>query len=193
MATVRLFSAVQQKFYSTYKVTQDYRENSVLSGLGLLGGFWTFLNGIFAITFGCTLLLVLFGTIDSYIFLLTLEFKIPFFGLGIKPLSIYGILGSRQSLANGAALSTEEQAHIVALLREHLMDVGETINRDPEANHPPQSPRNALRCSTDCHTLLSSHDSHDFMGDHDTATPSTSPRHEPFPYTEPVRGGGESV
>lgn len=48
---------------------------------------------------------------------------------GLKPLSIYGLTHSlrenRNSLAEGEVLSAEEQARIVSLLREHLLDVGD--------------------------------------------------------------------
>ncbi|KAF9446638.1 hypothetical protein P691DRAFT_761439 [Macrolepiota fuliginosa MF-IS2] len=90
-----------------YQVKQEYRDNSVVTGFSVLGGLWTFLNGTFAIIFGSSLLLVLFG---------------------IKPLSVYGLIHSLQkglvSLAEGPTLSSSEQAHIVALLHEHLMDAG---------------------------------------------------------------------
>lgn len=46
-----------------YAVEQEYVEHSVLSGLALMGGIWTSLNGVFAMVFGSTLLLVLFGAL----------------------------------------------------------------------------------------------------------------------------------
>lgn len=36
-------------------------ENSVVSGIALVGGVWTLVNGTFAAIFGSTLLLVLLG------------------------------------------------------------------------------------------------------------------------------------
>jgi hypothetical protein len=44
-----------------YEVQREQSSNSVLSGFALLGGAWTFINGLFATVFGCKLLLVLFG------------------------------------------------------------------------------------------------------------------------------------
>ncbi|KAF5350695.1 hypothetical protein D9756_008475 [Leucocoprinus leucothites] len=62
-------------------IEQATPEDSVLEGFALLGGVWTTVNGMFAITFGSTLLLVLFG---------------------IKPLSVYGLIhllpGQKHSL-----------------------------------------------------------------------------------------------
>lgn len=50
---------------------------------------------------------------------------------GIKPLSISGIAhllgGRRDSLAEGPVMSLQEQARIIAVLCEHLMDVGEPL------------------------------------------------------------------
>lgn len=47
-------------------------------------------------------------------------------------MSVYGLVhllqGSRVSLAEGSSLTDEEQIRTVAILREHLMDVG-----DPDA------------------------------------------------------------
>jgi hypothetical protein len=42
-------------------VTKDYVDQTLWSGLAVVGGVWTFINGVFSAIFGCTLLLVLFG------------------------------------------------------------------------------------------------------------------------------------
>ncbi|KXN83768.1 hypothetical protein AN958_01095 [Leucoagaricus sp. SymC.cos] len=123
ISTLRLFPVRRDV---AWRLIQDYNEDSVLSGFALLGGVWTFLNGIFSILFGCTLLLMLFG---------------------IKPLSIYGlahlITGNKTSLAEGSTMTADEQRHFLAQLREHLMDVGdleETSSKafptDIESNNP---------------------------------------------------------
>lgn len=129
-------------------IEQATPEDSVLEGFALLGGVWTTVNGMFAITFGSTLLLVLFG---------------------IKPLSVYGLIhllpGQKHSLldeesgvpihekrdlsikkdskmnkrarrlANRSAKEqakkrAQQQAKVVAILKEHLLDVGEEDNKD---------------------------------------------------------------
>jgi hypothetical protein len=45
-----------------YKILRDYEEHTVLTGFAALGGFWTFINGLFAIIFGGSLLFFLFGS-----------------------------------------------------------------------------------------------------------------------------------
>lgn len=56
-ATSRLFAPLPRDI----QIEQEYFEDSVLNGFALLGGVWTFVNGLFAAIFGSTLLLVLFG------------------------------------------------------------------------------------------------------------------------------------
>lgn len=58
-----------------YKVEQDYSNSTVLNGFSLLGGVWTFINGLFAAIFGSSLLLVLFGTriLFSFLFYTTVD------------------------------------------------------------------------------------------------------------------------
>jgi hypothetical protein len=57
-ATLRLYL---QADYSNWRLSVDYRDKSVLGGLSAVGGFWTVLNGSFAMIFGTSLLFVLFG------------------------------------------------------------------------------------------------------------------------------------
>ena len=57
-ATLRLYT---QTDLSNVRVSVDYREKSILTGLSALGGFWTIANGVFASIFGTTLWWVLFG------------------------------------------------------------------------------------------------------------------------------------
>ncbi|KAJ3569527.1 hypothetical protein NP233_g4991 [Leucocoprinus birnbaumii] len=102
------------------QIERDYYQDTMLTGFALLGGIWTFVNGLFAAIFGSTLLLVLFG---------------------IKPLSIYGLVHffqrQRGKLVTRSDVSSqEEQFRVVGLLRDHLLDV------DPisvEGNHGPNS------------------------------------------------------
>jgi hypothetical protein len=47
------------------KIEQDYFQNTVFNGFAIVGGTWTFVNGLFAAIFESTLLLVLFGANSS--------------------------------------------------------------------------------------------------------------------------------
>jgi hypothetical protein len=38
------------------ELVQEYTDASVLDGLATFGGFWTFVNGVFAMVFGANLL-----------------------------------------------------------------------------------------------------------------------------------------
>ncbi|KAF7763733.1 hypothetical protein Agabi119p4_8270 [Agaricus bisporus var. burnettii] len=112
-ATLRLTYPGGYPMQTEYKIEREQSSNSVLSGFALLGGAWTFINGLFATIFGCSSLLVLFG---------------------IKPLSTYGLVHlfqRRRSLVDcGYTLSAEEHSRTIAVLREHLLD----DNSDMEAN-----------------------------------------------------------
>jgi len=57
-ATLRLY--LQDDFFD-WRVSIDYREKSILSGISAIGGFWTVANGVFATIFGTTLWWVIFG------------------------------------------------------------------------------------------------------------------------------------
>ncbi|KAJ3554790.1 hypothetical protein NP233_g12350 [Leucocoprinus birnbaumii] len=99
-------------------IERDYYQDTMLTGFALLGGIWTFINGLFAAIFGSTLLLVLFG---------------------IKPLSIYGLVHffqrQEEALVTRNYKSTpEEQIQVVGLLRDHLLDVKQ-FNTE-EGNEP---------------------------------------------------------
>ncbi|KAF5359483.1 hypothetical protein D9756_003270 [Leucocoprinus leucothites] len=104
-------------------IEKESPENSVLDGFALLGGVWTFVNGLFCCVFGTTLMLILFD---------------------IKPLSVYGLVHvlfwNQDALSEPPTnnLSGESQAHVVAILREHLLDVPENPRtgdvKEPESN-----------------------------------------------------------
>jgi hypothetical protein len=40
---------------------QDYTDASILNGIATFGGFWTFMDGAFAILFGANILYFLYG------------------------------------------------------------------------------------------------------------------------------------
>ncbi|KAJ7678605.1 hypothetical protein B0H17DRAFT_1206669 [Mycena rosella] len=97
------------------KFLQQYTEASAVTGLATIGGFWTFVNGAFALFFGA---------------------NVMYFLLGRRPLSALGIVHvfQRRRLIQTwhqdfPALHTEggrtgsEDAGIVAFLRERLVDL----------------------------------------------------------------------
>ncbi|KAF7367176.1 Short-chain dehydrogenase/reductase family protein [Mycena sanguinolenta] len=123
--------------YSGYpiKYFRDTADASALSGIATFGGFWTFVNGTFALFFGA---------------------NVVYFAFGRRPLSALGVvhLFQRRSLVRRwhedfPALHTEgglpgsENAGIVAFIRERLVDVGEDP-RDIEQKSriPKRRPKN---------------------------------------------------
>jgi hypothetical protein len=83
----------------------------------------TFINGLFATVFGCSLLLVLFGK-EFFVYGFTCPLSS---NPGIKPLSIYGLVHlfrRPRSLVDsgGYTLSADEQSRTIGVLREHLLD-----------------------------------------------------------------------
>lgn len=56
-ATLRVTMKVQKEI----EVEEERAESSVLEGLAQIGGIWTLIKGLFAVIFGSTLLLQLFG------------------------------------------------------------------------------------------------------------------------------------
>ncbi|KAJ6467335.1 hypothetical protein C8R45DRAFT_1019815 [Mycena sanguinolenta] len=96
---------------------QDTADASALSGIATFGGFWTFVNGTFALFFGA---------------------NIVYFAFGRRPLSALGVvhLFQRRALVRKwyedfPAIQTEgslpgsDNAGIVAFIRERLVDLGE--------------------------------------------------------------------
>ncbi|KAJ7586988.1 hypothetical protein C8J56DRAFT_1083094 [Mycena floridula] len=119
------------------RVVQDYSDTSVLGGFAAFGGFWTFVNGTFAMVFGANLLYFLFRR---------------------RPLSALGIIHifQRRSLVQKwhedfPALQTEgglpgsESAGIVSFIRERLVDLDsveiESQEKDIEAHTPSSETR----------------------------------------------------
>ncbi|KAJ7795640.1 hypothetical protein B0H14DRAFT_3158489 [Mycena olivaceomarginata] len=119
----------RQDFYSSTNVVQDYTDASSLNGIATFGGFWTFMDGAFAILFGANILYFLYGS---------------------RPLSPLGFIHSfqRRTLMRRwnedfPAFRTEggqpgtENAGIVAFMRERFVDIeseGPKI-RDVEPQH----------------------------------------------------------
>ncbi|KAJ6472527.1 hypothetical protein C8R45DRAFT_936419 [Mycena sanguinolenta] len=99
------------------KFLRDTADASFLSGISTFGGFWTFVNGTFALFFGANVI---------------------YFAFGRRPLSALGVvhLFQRRALVRRwyedfpaiqmeGGLPGSENAGIVAFIRERLVDLGE--------------------------------------------------------------------
>ncbi len=84
IATIRIIS---QTDTSEWRIIQDYRDKSALSGFASVGGLWSFLGDIFALFFGISILQIVFGMyICSSIGRVHNSFK------GMKPISFFGLV-----------------------------------------------------------------------------------------------------
>ncbi|KAH8804044.1 hypothetical protein DL96DRAFT_1823107 [Flagelloscypha sp. PMI_526] len=117
-SSLRFFTLIPQYGQSddlTLQIVREYNNHSVLGVFADLGGIWTFVNGVFALIFGGSLLYFLFG---------------------IKPLSRFGIVHFifRQRLRRGTRENYprffeeggqpgQPDAGVVAFIREHLLGV----------------------------------------------------------------------
>jgi hypothetical protein len=73
-ATLRLtYQGNLESVQRNYEVQKEQSSDSVVNGFALVGGAWTFINGVFATVFGCRLLLVLFGKQPSFPFSTVLQ------------------------------------------------------------------------------------------------------------------------
>ncbi|KAF9033462.1 hypothetical protein BDZ89DRAFT_551337 [Hymenopellis radicata] len=101
----------RQPHRGDWTIVTDYREDSVLSGLSQVGGFWTLVNGLLAFVFGSRLVMIFFG---------------------VKPLSTFGLIHSfsRVDVSDSypRILSEgdlpESQRGVVAFMRDHMLDLG---------------------------------------------------------------------
>ncbi|KAJ7881510.1 hypothetical protein B0H14DRAFT_3857722 [Mycena olivaceomarginata] len=114
-------------YHEPIKFLQDTADASYLSGIATFGGFWTFVNGTFALFFGANVIYFMFGR---------------------RPLSALGVVHLLQRRAlvrrwheDFPAIHTEggppgsENAGIVAFIRERLVDLGEDprgLPKDPK-------------------------------------------------------------
>ncbi|KAJ7453784.1 hypothetical protein FB451DRAFT_1280786 [Mycena latifolia] len=131
-----------QRDASATRFVQDTVDPSVLSGVATFGGFWTFLNGAFALVFGANVI---------------------YFAFGRRPLSALGVVHIFQRRAlvrrwyeDFPAIQTEggtpgsESAGIVAFIRERLVDLGEDPRASPDKDadesetHPARASLDAL-------------------------------------------------
>ncbi|KAJ7812255.1 hypothetical protein B0H14DRAFT_2857433 [Mycena olivaceomarginata] len=123
-ATLTLF---QQETYAT-RLLQDTVDTTALTGIATFGGFWTFLNGAFALFFGANVLYFLFGR---------------------RPLSALGVVHVFQrhrlvrrwhedfpAIHTEGGLPGSKSAGIVAFIRERLVDLGEDPHAPTDSDHP---------------------------------------------------------
>ncbi|KAJ7323225.1 hypothetical protein DFH08DRAFT_1029512 [Mycena albidolilacea] len=119
--------------YEPFKHLQDTTDASFLSGIATFGGFWTFLNGAFALLFGANVVYFMFGNWNPLCSAIDSDDS-----TGRRPLSALGVvhLFQRRALVRRwhedfPAIHTEgglpgsENAGIVAFIRERLVDLGE--------------------------------------------------------------------
>ncbi|KAJ7029916.1 hypothetical protein C8F04DRAFT_1115455 [Mycena alexandri] len=120
-----------QPYSYAIRLEQDSSDVSPLSGLSTFGGFWSFVNGAFALFFGA---------------------NVVYFAVGRRPLSALGLIHifQRNTLvrrwhADFPALRTEggvagsETAGVVAFIRERLIDIDEELPAAPQNDLESQS------------------------------------------------------
>ncbi|KAF8995732.1 hypothetical protein BDZ89DRAFT_1084587 [Hymenopellis radicata] len=109
--TASLYLYMYPHRVSEWTIVADTQEDTVLSGLSLVGGFWTFANGLVAFFFGSRLVLIFFGN---------------------KPISPFGLIhrfrrveltDSYPRLMSDDGGSAAERG-LAAFLRDHVVDLG---------------------------------------------------------------------
>ncbi|KAJ7323219.1 hypothetical protein DFH08DRAFT_817791 [Mycena albidolilacea] len=121
LLTLRLPYSVPAKYL------QDTADTSYLSGIATFGGFWTFVNGAFALFFGANVVYFMFG-------------RRPLSALGVVHLFQRRALVRRwhedfPAIHTEGGLPGSENAGIVAFIRERLVDLGEDprgLSKDPK-------------------------------------------------------------
>lgn len=141
VATLLLY----QPYTQATKLLQDTADASPLSGLSTFGGFWTFVNGAFALLFGANVVYFAFGKLTA-LHLSSLAESI--YSSGRRPLSALGLIHIFQkrtlirrwhnefpALHTEGGLPGSESAGIVAFIRERLIniDAGDEHNTEPQA------------------------------------------------------------
>jgi hypothetical protein len=132
VATVNLFQWVPE----VTRVLQDTAGSTAIAGMATFGGFWTFLNDVFALFFGANVLYFLFG---KPILLLNSRIESS---TGRRPLSALGLVHTFQrrrlvgqwhkdfpAIHTEGGLPGSESAGIVAFIRERLVH----LDNDPPA------------------------------------------------------------
>ncbi|KAK6977152.1 hypothetical protein R3P38DRAFT_3377665 [Favolaschia claudopus] len=113
LATLTLY----QTSPDALRLHQDTVDVTFLTGMSTFGGFWTFLNGVFALFFGAHVLYFMFG-------------RKPLSALGILHIFQRGALVRRwyddfPAIQTEGGLPGSQSAGIVAFIRERLVDLEE--------------------------------------------------------------------
>ena len=123
-------------------VKEDYLTSSILSSLATFGGFWTTINGLFALIFGGGILLAISGSFSIYVDPLIAVSDGFNSTTGSKPLSAFGLIHRfRQEttreimLEDYPRLLTEgtEEPGLVAFIRDRMigLDILEDYTQSP--------------------------------------------------------------
>ncbi|KAJ7208581.1 hypothetical protein GGX14DRAFT_453946 [Mycena pura] len=140
----RLTLAMDQDYPK--QVLQDTVNVSLLSGISAFGGFWTFVNGTFALFFGANAI---------------------YFAFGRRPLSALGVVHLFQrralvrqwhkdfpTLHTEGGLPGSESAGIVAFIRERLIDLGENPQHDQDDLQSTKEPESDRSIESVTRTLV---------------------------------------
>ncbi|KAH8813908.1 hypothetical protein DL96DRAFT_1821118 [Flagelloscypha sp. PMI_526] len=132
ISSLRLFTSIPASGQPDLilRVVREYNDHSILNIFADLGGIWTFVNGVFALIFGGSILYFLFG---------------------IKPLSRFGIVHfiCRERLRRGTreyyprffeegGQPGAPEAGVIAFIREHLLGV--IADEQPTQSQTPPNP-----------------------------------------------------
>ncbi|KAJ6535380.1 hypothetical protein DFH09DRAFT_1284009 [Mycena vulgaris] len=132
--------ALYQSDTSVTTLIQDTVDATALSGVATFGGFWTFLNGTFALVFGANVVYFAFGKFHRC--------RRPLSALGVAHIFQRGALARRwhedfPTIHTEGGTPGSESAGIVAFIRERLVDLGADPRsaagepHDIEAQMPP--------------------------------------------------------
>lgn len=121
---------LRSPYTDPFEYLQDMADASPLSGIATFGGFWTFVNGAFALFFGANVVYFMFGNCNPLCSAIDSDDS-----TGRRPLSALGVvhLFQRRALVRGwhedfpaihaeGGLPGSENAGIVAFIRERLED-----------------------------------------------------------------------
>ncbi|KAJ6448223.1 hypothetical protein C8R45DRAFT_948129 [Mycena sanguinolenta] len=147
---------LNQVYPGPIKSFRDTPDASLLSGISSFGGFWTFVNGTFALVFGANVVYFAFGKLAypqnnyrrpraaclPWVWVLAVPVGICYGSVVLHDAKVAANgLASSMAVDNVLGLQTEgglpgsENAGIVAFIRERLVDLGEDP-RDIEQRSP---------------------------------------------------------
>jgi len=160
ISTLRIFLLEPFLYASGLRLVQEERTKTVVAGFASVGGIWTFLNGVFAVIFGDSLLRILFG---------------------IKPLSVFGLVHTfhRKRLREACMAEypmlaqqnpPKSERGLVSLLQDRLIDLD--FLKEEENKSIVQAPmgRDDLEMNRlDEGISTVAHDGQDLAGEEDSA------------------------